>query len=144
MRRTKVILSIACLAYVATIVYKLPQSNQDERVFNATIASIFFFLYLLLPLLFIADVKIEGSHIAVDGWRKIPVPIDRVRFCFGLYLFPWQLGIVISRFPLNFVMFGDSIEGSRRSLFQRGVLAQNIYARMKESTDGSHTAGDSM
>jgi hypothetical protein len=128
----KAYLALFAMFYVGWNVMMLKRAHDPaDRQFGIWVSTWFFTFYVLMPLLFAGSIKLEQEKIVLERFQKRDLPLTSVRRCWGFYLFPWQLGILLTddRFPFNLFVFGDDPPAKRRSPFSRGVLAEAIWKK---------------
>ena len=136
MRVRKFFLLLFAIVYVIWNVFLLQRTSANNRIFGLVVAGGFLVLCILVPLLLV-KVKIADSQVIVEGWRTTSVPFAQIRYSLGCYLFPWQLGLIISKALIpGFALFEDAVEGRRKSPFQRGIMAQRIYSKVTGNKAG--------
>lgn len=131
---------VVTVSYAAWAVYKIPQLPDGERTFTAGAATIFFLLYLLPETIFGARIDSQELGIDVRQYRRDFIPYTEIRQCYSIFLFPFQMVIVITkrRFPLTVLISGDSLKGKRRSLIQDGELARIVKGKIRSSLAEAH------
>jgi len=104
-------------------------SNPASRTNPILIGASIFFLFYLLPLAIFGaklQAKVDGLH--VEQYSSTVLSYTQVRACFGLFLFPVQMVIVLTsqNLPLRILISGDVFVGGRNGLFRDGKLACSI------------------
>lgn len=118
--------------YVALNVHYIPRMPTHERLFTTAAAVAFFLIYLLVPALFGARLEPVEGGLFVEQYRKVTIPYSDIKRCYGVYLFPQQLIVIVTNrgFPLTIVLAGDRLVGKRKSPLQVGELATLVRSRM--------------
>jgi len=113
--------------------YFLRRTPREEITFALIGSSLFFVIYLLLPSIFLATIEPADSGVRYHQFSSGSIPYAVVRSCWGVFVFPFQVVIVRSslRFPRNFFIAVDSVQGHWKSFLQEGVIAHSIRSRLR-------------
>ena len=127
--------TLMVIAYPILMGYTIRREPSD-LLFGVIIAAHFFAVYLVPLGLLQGKVEATDRGVSVERWRESFIAYSDVIGCYGLFLFPFQIAVLITkrRFPLTVVIACDEIDGRRRSLFQRGRLASSVTT-LKMSLD---------
>jgi hypothetical protein len=105
--------------------------NPPDFMFALVVGALFYAMYVVPLMLVQGKIEPTDRGVSVERWSKWSIEYSDVVACFGLFLIPFHIAILITRrpFPHRFVITGDEIEGRPRSLFQRGRLASAVLAK---------------
>jgi hypothetical protein len=127
---TRICFWLACLIEALCILYQeLPSQSHEPRHGLLIAISVVFLLFYLLPFAaFGAGLRDESDGLHVEQYTSTIIPYTQIKTCFGLFLIPFQVVIVLteSRFPLNILISGDVFAGGKNGLFRDGKQAAKI------------------
>jgi len=107
-------------------------SRGPAQPLTVSVAIVFFLLYLAPATIFGAQIKVTSTGVAVRQYTQKLILFPEVKGCYSLYLFPWQLVILVTThaFPSNIVIAEDLMDSPRKSVLQEGALARQINAQL--------------
>ena len=120
------------IGYAIWTLLSVPALPPSERHFALVASAIFFAVYIVPITVLAAVIEPEESGVLVEQYGKTEISYSEIRWCRGIFVFPFQVVIVTTRrrFPLNLLIEGDRVSGRRRSLIQDGDKAARIRALM--------------
>ena len=135
---TRICFWLGCIIQASWILYQeSPSHSHEPRHGLFTAVSVVFFLLYLLPFAaFGAGLRDESDGLHVEQYTSTIIPYTQIKTCFGLYLIPFQVLIVLteSRFPVNILISGDVFAGGKNGLFRDGKQAAKIKQRLSQKT----------
>ncbi len=118
------------------LLYFVRRFPAENTPFTVLVGSLFFFAYIVPLLFFSADVRVSEGGLLV---RQIPypsaalIPYREIRTCFGLFLVPFHLAVIVTRrrLPLTIVLAFDPPAEGDRSPFRPGKLVRQIREQIR-------------
>jgi hypothetical protein len=105
--------------------------NPSDFMFALIGGALVYALYVIPLTLVHGKIEPTDRGVSVERWSKWSIEYSEVLACYGFFLIPFHIAILVTRrpFPRRIVITSDEIEGPPRSLLQRGKLASSVLAK---------------
>jgi hypothetical protein len=118
------------VSYAFWVIHRVWVDPVSRTHFFFVLTFVFFFLYMLPFTVFQARIEPRPDGLHVLQYRSVVVPYGDVKRCIGLFLVPFPIVVVITRwkFPLNLLISADAFDRTRLRFIQDGRLSKSIKA----------------